>query len=138
VQIEAIQKYQTVNGPDLSNAQVMVVDDEPMICETLKIFFNSMGIVNITTVESGEKALSEAENTRFDYIFMDLMMPGISGIETLKQIKEIHQYTNVIIMTGYPSMDTVITAMRTGASDFLIKPFRLQDIKIILERIHIF
>jgi len=138
VQIEAIQKYQTVSGPDLSNAQVMVVDDEPMICETLKIFFNSMGIDNITTVECGEKALYEAENTRFDYIFMDLMMPGISGIETLKQIKEIHQYTNVIIMTGYPSMDTVISAMRTGASDFLIKPFRLQDIKIILERIHRF
>lgn len=138
MQIETIQEYQTLSGPDLSNAQVMVVDDEPMICETLKIFFNSMGIVNIRTVECGEKALSEVENTRFDYIFMDLMMPGISGIETLKQIKEIHQYTNVIIMTGYPSMDTVITAMRSGASDFLIKPFRLQDIKIILERIHRF
>jgi putative nucleotidyltransferase with HDIG domain len=138
VQIEAIQEYQTVSEPDLSKMQVMVVDDEPMICETLKIFFHSMGIVNIKTVESGEKALSEIEGTRFDYIFMDLMMPGISGIETLKQIKEIHQYTNVIIMTGYPSMDTVINAMRSGASDFLIKPFRLQDIKIILERIHRF
>jgi HD-GYP domain-containing protein (c-di-GMP phosphodiesterase class II) len=69
---------------------------------------------------------------------MDLMMPGISGIDTLKQIKEVHQYTNVIIMTGYPSMDTVINAMRNGASDFLTKPFRLQDIKIILERIHRF
>jgi response regulator RpfG family c-di-GMP phosphodiesterase len=138
VQIEAIQKYQTLDRPDLSRAQVMVVDDEPMICETLKIFFHSLGIGYITTVESGEKALSEIEDTRFDYIFMDLMMPGISGIETLKRIKEVHQYTNVIIMTGYPSMDTVITAMRSGASDFLIKPFRLQDIKIILERIHRF
>jgi response regulator RpfG family c-di-GMP phosphodiesterase len=138
VQIETIQEYQTIKGPDLHAAQVMVVDDEPMICETLKIFSNSMGIVNIRTVECGERALEEVKNTRFDYIFMDLMMPGISGIETLKQIKEIHQYTNVIIMTGYPSMDTVITAMRSGASDFLIKPFRLQDIKIILERIHRF
>jgi putative nucleotidyltransferase with HDIG domain len=138
VQIEAIQKYQTVSEPDLSKTRVMVVDDEPMICETLKIFFHSMGIVDIKTVESGEKALSEVENVRFDYIFMDLMMPGISGIETLKQIKEIHQYSNVIIMTGYPSMDTVINAMRNGASDFLIKPFRLQDIKIIIERIHRF
>jgi len=138
VQIEAIQEYQTVTEPDLGKLKVMVVDDEAMICETLKIFFHSMGISNIKTVECGEMALSELENTRYDYIFMDLMMPGISGIDTLKQIKQIHQYTNVIIMTGYPSMDTVINAMRSGASDFLIKPFRLQDIKIILERIHRF
>jgi response regulator RpfG family c-di-GMP phosphodiesterase len=138
VQIEAIQDYQTVTVPDLSKTRVMVVDDEPMICETLKIFFHSMGMIDIHTVESGEKALSAIKNNRYDYIFMDLMMPGINGIETLKQIKEINQYTNVIIMTGYPSMDTVINAMRNGAADFLIKPFRLQDIKIILERIHRF
>jgi len=138
VQIEAIQEYQTVNEPDLRKLKVMIVDDEPMICETLKIFFHSMGINSIKTVESGEMALSEIERARYDYIFMDLMMPGINGIEVLKQIKGIHQYTNIIIMTGYPSMDTVINAMRNGASDFLIKPFRLQDIKIILERIHKF
>jgi putative nucleotidyltransferase with HDIG domain len=135
VQIETIQEYQTVTEPDLNRAQVMVVDDEPMICETLKIFFHSLGINHITTVDCGERALEKIEDIKFDYIFMDLMMPGMSGIETLKRIKEIHQYTNVIIMTGYPSMDTVITAMRNGAADFLIKPFRLQDIKIILERI---
>jgi response regulator RpfG family c-di-GMP phosphodiesterase len=138
VQIEAIQDYQTVNEPDLRKLKVMIVDDEPMICETLKIFFHSMGINSIKTVNSGEMALSAIEGARYDYIFMDLMMPGISGIDTLKKIKEIHQYTSVIIMTGYPSMDTVINAMRNGASDFLIKPFRLQDIKIILERIHRF
>ena len=138
MQIEAIQEYQTVNEPDLKKLRVMIVDDEPMICETLKIFFHSMGINNIKTVECGEMALSEIETTRYDYIFMDLMMPGINGIEVLKQIKGIYQYTNVIIMTGYPSMDTVINAMRNGASDFLIKPFRLQDIKIILERIYKF
>lgn len=138
MQIEAIQEHQTVTEPDLSKLKVMVVDDEAMICETLKIFFHSMGISDIKTVECGEMALSEIERTRYDYIFMDLMMPGISGIDTLIQIKKIHQYTNVIIMTGYPSMDTVINAMRNGAADFLIKPFRLQDIKIILERIHRF
>ena len=138
MQIEAIQDYQTINEPDLRKMKVMIVDDESMICETLKIFFHSMGINSIKTVESGEKALSEIERSRYDYIFMDIMMPGINGIETLKKIKEIHQYTNVVIMTGYPSMDTVINAMRNGASDFLIKPFRLQDIKIILERIHKF
>jgi len=139
VQIETIQKYQqTVTETDLGKTRVMIVDDEPMICETLQIFFRSMGVGDVQTVESGEDALSEIEDNRYDYIFMDLMMPGISGIETLKKIKEFHQFTNVIIMTGYPSMDIVINAMRNGASDFLVKPFRLQDIKIILERLNRF
>jgi len=138
VEIEAIQNNETIKELDLTKMKVMVVDDESMICETLKVFFHSMGINTIKTAGSGETALSEIKNERYDYIFMDIMMPGINGIETLKKIKEINQYTNVVIMTGYPSMDTVITAMRNGASDFLIKPFRLQDVKIILERIHKF
>lgn len=139
MEIEAIQDNQTtVSDLDLTKMKVMIVDDESMICETLKVFFHSMGINTIKTVGSGEMALLEIESERYDYIFMDIMMPGIDGIQALKKIKEIHQYTNVIIMTGYPSMDTVITAMRNGASDFLIKPFRLQDVKIILERIHRF
>ena len=134
MQIEAFQEPETLTNPDLESLNVMVVDDEPMICKTLNLYFQNMGIVNVQTVDSGEKALREIELKRYDYIFMDLMMPGINGIETLKRIQK-HHLSNVIIMTGYPTMDTVIEAMRNGASDFLVKPFRLQDIKIILERI---
>ena len=136
MQVEAVQEYQTLTHPDLESLRVMVVDDEPMVRETLKLFFQNLGVVHVEVVESGEQAVSEMEETGFDYIFMDLMMPGMNGIETLKRIKEYHQLTSVIIMTGYPSMDNVIEAMRSGAEDFLVKPFRFQDIKIILERIH--
>ena len=114
---------------------VMVVDDDPMVGETLGMFFEHLNFKKIVLLDRGEKALGEIDRGFFDYIFMDLMMPGIGGLETLKRIHENHQLTNVIIMTGYPTMDTVIDAMRSGASDFLVKPFRLQDIKIILERI---
>jgi putative nucleotidyltransferase with HDIG domain len=136
VQVEDIQEYQPLTSPDLESLRVMVVDDEAMVRETLQLFFHNLGVVYVDVVESGEKAVLEIEKTRFDYIFMDLMMPGMNGIETLKQIKEVHQLTNVIIMTGFPSMENVIEAMRNGAADFLVKPFRFQDIKIILERIH--
>ena len=114
---------------------VMIVDDDPMVGETMGMFFEHLNFKSITILDRGEKALEEMGREFFDYIFMDLMMPGIGGLETLKRIHENHQLTNVIIMTGYPTMETVIEAMRSGASDFLVNPFRLQDIKIILERI---
>jgi len=71
----------------------------------------------------------------YHYIFVDLMMPGMSGIDLLKKVQQYQQLTSVIIITGYPSMDVVMDAMHNGASDFLVKPFRFEDIKIVLERI---
>jgi putative nucleotidyltransferase with HDIG domain len=113
----------------------MVVDDEPMIRETLKLFLQNLGMSKVITADCGENALKELGKSEYDYVFIDLMMPGINGIEALQRIRKSHQLTSVILMTGYPSMDIVIDAMHNGASDFLVKPFRFQDIKIILERI---
>jgi putative nucleotidyltransferase with HDIG domain len=135
VQVETFQQHGTIADQDYNTMRVMIVDDDPMVGETLGMFFEHLNFKNITILDRGEKALTEIDREFFDYIFMDLMMPGIGGLETLKRIHENHQLTNVIIMTGYPTMETVIDAMRSGASDFLVKPFRLQDIKIILERI---
>ena len=138
MQIETAKEYKTLAAPDLKLLNVMVVDDEPMVRETLELFFKNLGIDKVQAVDCGETALREIESNKFDYVFMDLMMPGLNGIETLKRIQEYNQLTNVIIMTGYPTMDTVINAMKNGASDFLVKPFRFQDIKIILERLQRF
>ena len=135
MQIEAIQEYQTLDTPGLEDSRIMVVDDEPMIRETLRLFLQNFGMAKVQTADCGENALKELEVSEYDYVFIDLMMPGINGIETLQRIRQKHQPTSVILMTGYPSMDTVIDAMHNGASDFLVKPFRFQDIKIILERI---
>ena len=135
MQVEAFQEHESIVDQDFNSMTVMVVDDDPMVGETLGMFFEHLNFKNIVTLDRGEKALEEIDREFFDYIFMDLMMPGIGGLETLKRIHETHHLTNVIIMTGYPTMETVIEAMRSGASDFLVKPFRLQDIKIILERI---
>jgi putative nucleotidyltransferase with HDIG domain len=138
LQVQTVNEYEILNKTCLESFKVMIVDDESMICETLEMFFESIGIKDILSVYSGEKAIEEIDNNSFDYIFVDLMMPGIGGMETLKRLHEKNQLTNVIIMTGYPSMDIAIDAIRNGASDFLVKPFRFQDVKIILERIHRF
>ena len=135
MQVETIQKYQSLALEHLDSLNVLLVDDEPAVVETLKLFLQNMGIGHIQTTNCGNNALDHLEKNHYDFIFMDLMMPGMNGIDVLKEIQQHHQLTSVIIMTGYPSMNVVINAMHNGAADFLVKPFNFKDIKIILERI---
>ncbi|MBN2061392.1 MAG: response regulator, partial [Deltaproteobacteria bacterium] len=138
MQNETSYRDKTSLDHNLASLKILVVDDEPLIRETLRLFLNKLGIEHITTMDDGRNALQELERITYDYVFIDLMMPGINGLQTLKIIQEYHSPTNVIIMTGFPSMDVVIEAMRLGASDFLVKPFRSQDIKITLNRLQRF
>lgn len=135
MQVETFQKYKTLTNQGLKALKVLVVDDDIMIRETLQLFLQNIDIGIVQTADSGETALLKINKEMYDYVFMDLMMPGLSGMEVLKEIHRDNQLTSVIIMTGYPSMDVVIDAMHHGASDFLVKPFQFQDVKLILERI---
>jgi response regulator RpfG family c-di-GMP phosphodiesterase len=134
MQVQTAQESPSLNQTDLESLKVLIADDEPVICKTLALFLQHIGIKNIKTVCDGAHAVEEICHNSYDYVFVDLMMPRLSGMEVLKKISETHQLSNVIIMTGFPSMDTVIEAMHYGASDFLVKPFRFEDVKIGLER----
>jgi len=123
-------------GPELGALSVLVVDDEDLIRETLSAYLYRLGIRHVDTAADGKKAVQAIETMTYDYIFMDLMMPEMDGMEVLSYLNSMGTPTAVIVMTGYPSMEKVIEAMRHGASDFLIKPFRLQDVKVSMERIH--
>lgn len=119
----------------IESLRVLIADDEDIICETLGLYLQHLGIQNIQTACNGAAAVEEMDRSPYDYVFVDLMMPEMNGMEVLKRVNRIHQLTSVIIMTGYPSMDVVIDAMHNGASDFLVKPFRFEDVKLSLERI---
>jgi len=121
---------------ELAELSVLVVDDEPGIRDSLKAYLQHLGISNVSTAEDGKSALEALQRQRYDYVFTDLMMPEVGGMEILRSIHHNWRPTSVIVMTGYPSMEKVIETMRHGASDFLIKPFRLQDLKVSLERVH--
>jgi len=69
-----------------------------------------------------------------DVVLVDLKMPGIDGIETLRQIKKTAPNTLFIVMTGYPTIDSSIEALRCGAYDYVVKPFKLNDLKSSIER----
>mgnify|MGYP001245913264 CR=1 FL=1 len=134
MQIQTAQESPALKPTDLESLRVLIADDEPIICKTLSLFLRHIGINNIQTVSDGSYAVEELCRNPYDYVFVDLMMPRLTGLDVLKKVSESHPLSNVIIMTGFPSMDTVIEAMHYGASDFLVKPFRFEDVKIGLER----
>jgi len=136
VQIEAVARSEVENRGDLGSPKVLVVDDEASIREALETYLHHLGISVVHTAQNGKIALEVLNSEKYDYLFMDLMMPEMDGMELLQNLDSNGRPMSIIIMTGYPSMEKVIEAMRNGASDFLIKPFRLQDLKVSMERVH--
>ena len=115
--------------------RILLVDDEPNIREALSEFLTTINQNKVVTAGSGEEALALFEPDAFDCAFLDLKMPGMDGIGLLSRIKELDQALPVVVMTGFPSLDAAVDTMRQGASDFLIKPFSLQQVKASLERV---
>ncbi|MBI3989305.1 MAG: response regulator [candidate division NC10 bacterium] len=103
---------------------IMVVDDRPEV----RLFFEealSLEGFTVAAVGSGYEALAALEKGRPDVIFLDLKMPGMDGIETLRRIKEKDARARVVIVTAYPDVETAREAMALGASDYLGKPCSL-------------
>ena len=114
---------------------ILLVDDEGNIREALGEYLSAINNHEVVTASTGQEALELFEPNRFDCAFLDLKMPGMDGVQLLQKLKDVEQTLPVVIMTGYPSLDAAIDTMRQGASDFLIKPFNLQQIKATLERV---
>jgi putative nucleotidyltransferase with HDIG domain len=135
LQTAFVGKHEIEDDTDLSLLSVLVVDDETAIREALKEYLQHLGIYRIQTAENGKCGLEAVRHTHFDFVFMDLMMPEMGGMELLESLRQMGNPTSVVVMTGYPSMEKVISATRYGACDFLVKPFRLQDVGVSIQRI---
>ena len=105
----------------------MVVDDEKRVRDEIEEFLINKKFI-VHTAESGDELLRFLESERPDIVILDIKLPGISGLEALKKIKTDHPDIEVIMISGHGDMDTVIEAMREGATDYFPKPFRLVDI----------
>jgi len=112
---------------------VLIVDDEPMIRQLLNDVLGDEGY-QVDTVSSGEDAVLKLRDVRFDFVITDLMMPGMSGLQVLETIKQLDPGTEVIVMTGYASLNTAVECMKLGAADYLNKPINIDEIRIILRR----
>ncbi|MBW2515045.1 MAG: sigma-54-dependent Fis family transcriptional regulator [Deltaproteobacteria bacterium] len=113
---------------------VMVVDDEKIVRESLFFWFEKAGYT-VDTAASAFEALKKIEAYPFDIMFVDIKMPGMDGIQLLEKIKKEYPDTIVIIITAYGSIESAITAMKAGASDYLLKPFKPKYLSLVMEKI---
>jgi len=123
------------NPTETDSLSILLVDDEANIREALAEYLSSLNNHRLVTASSGPEALERFSPGKFDCAFLDLKMPGMNGVELLAKLKEQDQTLPVVIMTGFPSLDAAINTMRQGASDFLVKPFNLDQVQATLERV---
>ena len=112
---------------------VLVVDDEKRIRDGCQKALSLEGF-EVTSVESGNKALQMIEEQHYDIILLDLMMPGISGMEVLSHCKTLHPDSVIIVITGYATLEHAIEAMKNGAFDFISKPFSPEELRNVVSK----
>ncbi|MBI4381763.1 MAG: sigma-54-dependent Fis family transcriptional regulator [candidate division NC10 bacterium] len=113
--------------------KVLVVDDEPAMREFLTVLLEKQGHRVITAAE-GEQALQLVAEHTPDLVISDLRMPNVDGIGLLAGIRKQHPELPVILVTAYASSDSTIQAMRLGADDYITKPFRIEEIRLVVEK----
>jgi two-component system NtrC family sensor kinase len=117
----------------MSANKILIVDDEEIIVRLLSMSLRSDGYETVTA-NSGQEGLEVFQAQSPDIVVTDIKMPGMDGLELLKKIKEIDPEKEVIIVTGHGDIDSTITALQYGASDFINKPVRDEALAIALER----
>jgi len=114
-------------------SKILVVDDEPGMRTFLEIILRKEGY-SVETASDGMKALDNINNNVFDLAILDMLMPVMNGIEVLKRIIEKSPETTVIIITAFASHETAIEAMKLGAYDYITKPFKIDEIKLVIKK----
>ncbi len=118
---------------DPSKIDLMLIDDDADFRETVARRFTRRGF-HVQEAAHGEQALQLADLRQFDVVVLDMVMPGMSGIQTLEHLKVKHPECEVIMLTGQGTIETAVQAMKLGAFDFLTKPFPLADLETLIEK----
>lgn len=111
----------------MKGSKILLVDDEVVFTANMSKLLTSRGY-RVTAANSGDAAIQELEKEDYDVVVLDLKMPGMDGITTLKEIKKLELFTQTLILTGHGSIDTALEAVRLGAYDYLTKPCEIDDL----------
>jgi two-component system phosphate regulon sensor histidine kinase PhoR len=129
MELQLESKKESVEIP----ADILVVDDEKSIRDILTFVLEEEGHI-VTAIADGSEAIDWVDKSGFDLAIVDVNLPGTGGIEVLRKIKRMNTETEVIIVSGYASLDTAVEAVRAGAYDYIIKPFTVQTIAEVVKR----
>jgi DNA-binding NtrC family response regulator len=116
----------------MPGSRVLLVDDEAIFTKNMTKLLKNRGY-QVTAVNSGDAAIRELEQNRFDVLVLDLKMPGMDGITTLKETAKLGLFTETLILTGHGSIDTALEAMKLGAYDYLTKPCEIDELVAKIE-----
>ena len=112
---------------------VLVVDDEQIMQDSCSRILVKEGY-NVSTADCGEAALEQCDRESYDLVLLDLKMPGMGGIKTLSRLKEMDPGITILIITGYPSIETAVRAIKLGAYDYITKPFTPDALRFAINR----
>jgi len=116
------------------NKKILIVDDELSMREFLEILLCGEGY-NVDSATNGTEAIKKLKNNHYQLIISDIQMPGMDGLELLKNIKDLSPTTEVLMMTAYASTETAVEAMKSGAYDYITKPFKVDEVKLIIKNV---
>jgi len=116
----------------MEKRRILIVDDEPGVRESLRIVLKER--FDPVAATSGEEALHRLTSETFDVVLLDILMPGLDGLEVLERIKEQNLGPQVIMLTATKTVKTAVTAMKLGAFDYVTKPFDVDELLLIVER----
>ncbi|MEJ2725264.1 MAG: response regulator [Deltaproteobacteria bacterium] len=116
----------------MKGSKILLVDDEAVFTNNMSKLLLNRGY-HVTAVNSGDAAIQAMGEEDFDVVVLDLKMPGMDGITTLKEIKKLGLFTETLILTGHGSIDTALEAIKLGAYDYLTKPCEINDLVVKIE-----
>ena len=116
-----------------TKGKILVVDDELPVCKSIARALESEDY-QVDMVQSGEEALERQKENQYDVLLVDLMMPGMTGMEVLEAARARQPKLIVIMITGYPTMKTADQAVKLGAFDYLPKPFTPRELRALVSR----
>ncbi len=119
--------------PNQSSLRILIVDDQPSIGQLCATIGRGMGL-DCSSAESAEEALRLLQSESPEVVLADLVMGGMSGLELLAEVKRLAPRTEVALMSAYGTIECAVEAMRLGAYDFIVKPFRVDEFKLMLRR----
>jgi DNA-binding NtrC family response regulator len=119
-------------GHSAAAGSILIVDDEPVITQSLSHWLAEDGY-EVGTASSAAEALRRFQERRWDLAFLDIMMPGMDGLELQHRLHEIDPHLQIVIMTGYSSVDSAVRAMKQGAFDYLPKPFDPDNVSRLVQ-----
>jgi DNA-binding NtrC family response regulator len=107
--------------------RILIVDDEKEFVESLAERL-SIRNYDVTTSSSGEEAIEKVKGYNFDVVILDVAMPGMDGVSTLREIKKLKPLTEVLMLTGHATVETAVEGMKLGALDYILKPCEIEEL----------